>query len=338
MKIGTRDLAERILIVAEIGNNHEGSFPDAEALVRKAALCGVDAVKFQTFQTDLFVSRKDAARHERLKKFELTQDQFRDLGRLAKSLGLLFVSTPLDLPSALFLSAHVDAFKIASGDNDFFPLMERTFQSGRPVIVSTGASTCEMLDRTIAFARDKMGSAFAESFALLHCTSAYPAPLEDLQLRAIPFLASRYHCPIGYSDHSLGLDACLAAVPLGACIIEKHFTLDKNHSDFRDHKLSADPADMAELVRRIRGVESMLGKPGKSLQPSEVPTAAAIRRSIVAARELPAGHVLAPDDLAWIRPAGGLNPGEEFRLVGRSLKRSVESGERIMMDDVAHPS
>lgn len=334
MRIGPVDLDAEILLVAEIGNNHEGRFDVAQELVRRARECGVRAVKFQTFRTDHYVSRSDAARHARLKSFELTFDQFGALADLARSLGMLFLSTPFDVESAAFLCGIVDGVKIASGDNNFFPLIARALSGEKPVLVSTGASDEAHVDRTVAFVRDRLGEAFADRFALLHCVSAYPVPPEQANLLAIPALARRHGCTVGYSDHAAGFDASVYAAVLGARLIEKHFTLDHHFSDFRDHQLSADPSEMKVLVQRLAEIPAWLGTGRKGIQPSEEGSAAAIRRSIVAGRDLKKGEKIAVSDLTWIRPAGGLAPGDEALLTGRALRRDVAFGERLSVDDV----
>jgi N,N'-diacetyllegionaminate synthase len=331
MKIANHDVWDRVLIVAEIGNNHEGNFEVACRMVEAAADTGVDAVKFQTFQTRLFTSTADPARFERLSKFELTQGQFAQLEQLARSRGLIFLSTPLDLASARFLEPLVDVFKIASGDNNFWPLIDFVCGTGKPVIISTGLADLAHVQKVVEVAR----AAGAESrLALLHCVCAYPAPAAELNLRAIPMLARELECPIGWSDHTLGPDACLAAAALGARIIEKHFTLDKNFSAFRDHQLSADPAELKRIVEGVRLVETMLGKPEKRVQPSEEANQRAARRSIAAAAALPAGHALTDADLIWVRPAIGLPPGSERTLLARTLKHAVAAGEAIQESDV----
>ncbi|MBI2096653.1 MAG: N-acetylneuraminate synthase family protein [Candidatus Sungbacteria bacterium] len=259
-----------------------------------------------------YVSGADESRFKRLKSFELSFDQFGALARLAHSLGLLFISTPFDLESANFLAGTADALKIASGDNNFYPLIARAAESGKPLIVSTGLSDLAQVKRTVKFIEDKWGARRAAGhLAILHCISAYPVPPEQANLRAIPFLAKLLSCTVGYSDHTLGLEAAVTAVALGARIIEKHFTLDKNYSSFRDHQLSADFFEMSELVKRVQLVNSMLGRPEKKVLAAEEGNIAAIRRSIVAGRDLPQGHRIALADLTWIRPGGGLEPGSE---------------------------
>ena len=331
MKIGSLDTLQKVFVVAEIGNNHEGRFENAEKLVRAAAECGVDAVKFQTFRTKWFTSRVDPARFERLRRFELTFDEFAALERLARRLGVMFVSTPLDLESASFLESLVDAYKIASGDNDFWALLDRVCRSRKPVIISTGMSSGADLEACRDFVLERRPSS---EVAFLHCVSAYPAPPEHVNLSVIPVLAESLRCTIGYSDHTIGVEAAVASVALGARIVEKHFTLDKNFSDFRDHQLSADPDEMSRLVKHIRSVEVLLGRADKRIQPSEEGVLAVARRSIAAAADLPEGHRLRDADLTWLRPRNGLPPGGEAEVLGKRLKRAKAFGEPIRREDV----
>jgi N,N'-diacetyllegionaminate synthase len=329
MRVGDFETDKRVLVIAEIGNNHEGDPGAARELVLQAAASGAHAVKFQTFRTAHFVRARDAARFEQLSGYELGPDVVAELAELAHANGLLFVSTPLDLGSADLLEPLVDAFKIASGDNDFFPLLDRVAGFGKPVIVSTG-----LVDLGGARAAKDALEGRGADVAVLHTVTAYPAPSEAVNLAAIPALARELGCTVGYSDHTLGNTASLAAVALGARIVEKHFTLDHDHSAFRDHKLSAEPAELRELVTAIAEVEALLGNPEKAVQPVEAEVAQAVRRSIAAARDLPAGHELEWDDLAWLRPRDGLAPGQEELLVGRTLRRDVPAGESILAEDV----
>jgi sialic acid synthase SpsE len=327
MRIGSFDIAGRVLLVAEIGNNHEGNFDVARTLVEKAAEAGAGAVKFQTYRTECFVRRSDEERFRRMKRFELSPDRFAELSRLARARGLLFISTPLDLPSVTVLEPLVDAYKIASGDITFFPLIDAIRRTGKPMILSTGASTLDEVVRAVEF----IGAA---ELAVLHCVSSYPAPPEQVNLAAIGLLAERLRRPIGYSDHVLGIDVAAAAVTAGARIVEKHFTLDKNTSEFRDHALSADPTDLAELVKRLGRVDGFLGRREKAVQPCEALMVTAIRRSIVAAQDRPRGYRMTSQDLTWLRPADGLPPGQEARLIGRALTRDVRAGEALKLSDV----
>jgi N,N'-diacetyllegionaminate synthase len=331
MRIGGFDTGRRVLVVAEIGNNHEGDPGVARELVRRAAEAGAHAVKLQTFHTPRFVRPRDSARFEQLSRYELGAAVVQELAELARSHGLLFLSTPLDLGSVDLLEPLVDGYKIASGDNDFFPLLERVAHTGKPVVVSAGLVDVEGA-RAAKEALER-GDDNAD-VAVLHAVTAYPAPPESVNLAAIPTLARELQCTVGYSDHTLGNEACVAAVALGARILEKHFTLDHDHSDFRDHKLSADPGELRELVERVALVETLIGRPEKAVQDAEADLAPAVRRSIAAARDLPRGRVLVPADLTWLRPRDGLAPGQEDRLLGRALRRDVPSGESILEEDV----
>ena len=336
MRIGHLNTADRVVVVAELGNNHEGDFARARAMVRAAAECGADAVKVQAFRTEDFVSPSDAARFARLQGFELAPEQFRVLADDARAAGVGFVTTPLDLGSADALEPFVDAFKVASSDLAFFPLLERLARSPKPLILSTGLSALEEVERAAAFvARHRAPGA---ELAILHCVSAYPTPPGQAQLGAIRALRQRFDAVIGYSDHTTGIDAAVLAVGAGARIIEKHFTLDKAQSDFRDHQLSADPPELRELIARVRLAEAMVGDEIKAVAACAADSVSVLQRSIAAAADLPRGHRIAAGDLRWVRPGGGYPAGRESELVGRVLARSVASGIRFTPDDLASES
>jgi len=337
LRIGGFDTSARVLVVAEAGNNHEGDMDRARALVRAAAGCGVNAIKFQTFKTAAFVRRADAERYERMSRFELPPAAFAELAALARSAGLLFISTPLDLESVAVLEPLVDAYKVASGDNNFYPLLDRIARTKKPVLVSTGLSDIQQVHATVRRLRDAWRPLGANpGLGLMHCVSSYPAPPDQANLAAIGFLHRETGLTIGYSDHTqdAGIDACLLAVAAGARIVEKHFTLDKQTSDFRDHQLSADPGDMTRLVRAIERLNAMIGRPEKVVQECERPGVVQFRRSIVAAADLPEGHRLSDADLTWLRPGDGLPPGTEPELIGRVLVRPVARGAQIRTADV----
>ena len=335
MKIDSFDLDQKVLVIAEIGNNHEGSFALAEEMIGKAAESGADAVKFQTIIPELFVSRADTARLERLKKFQFSFEQFAKLAQTARKAGVIFFSTPFDLQSARFLNTIQPVFKIASGDNNFYPLLEEVASFGKPMIVSTGLAGMDQVRKT----HDRIQAVWRKNkvspgLVLLHCIASYPAPPSQANLGAIMALKAAFpDCVIGYSDHVMGIAAATAAVAAGARVVEKHFTLDKNYSDFRDHQLSADPADMRAMVDAIREVTAMLGSGEKIPQACEADLAVAARRSIAAARDLPAGAIVTRADLMWVRPGSGLAPGEEARLVGKTLRRPLLTGELFAETD-----
>ncbi|RMF82811.1 MAG: hypothetical protein D6744_05690 [Planctomycetota bacterium] len=335
MLIDSFDTEQRVLIVAEIGNNHEGDFTVAEELIARAAEAGADAVKFQTFQTEHYVRPIDADRFARLKQFELTQDQFARLAERARQAKVLFVSTPFDLASARFLASHVSALKIASGDNNFTPLLKTAAATGKPLILSTGLADLATIRLAVAtIERVWSDTRRAAELAIMHCVSAYPVPPEQANLAAIATLRREFGLTVGYSDHASGIDAAVLSVAAGARIVEKHFTLDKQYSDFRDHQLSADPPELRELVRRIREAEAMLGDGGKRVQPCESDARLALRRSIAVGRDLPAGTILRWEHLTWLRPGDGLAPGRENELLGRRLTRDIKRGSLIGPHDV----
>ena len=333
MRIGAHDIDERVALVAEIGNNHEGDVEVARAIVRAAAAAGAQAIKLQTFGAERFVAPSDERRFAQLKRFELSGDEVRSLAQEAKDAGVAFISTPLDLESVDLLEPIADALKVASGDLDFFPLLRRVAATDRPLVLSSGVSDLPRIHRALDEVLAVRGS--LDDVALLHCTSAYPSPAADANLRAIPYLADRLPVRIGFSDHTLGLDAAPLAVALGARIIEKHMTLEGIESDFRDHALSLTPPQMAELAERLALAEELLGSPGKEVLDVERDVAAAVRRSIAAGRDLPAGHVVREEDLVWLRPGGGVAPGREWTVLGRTLRRDLSRGERITEHELA---
>lgn len=330
VKIGNLDSSEKVIIVAEIGNNHEGSFEIARTLVDRAAEAEVDAVKFQTFQTKMFVAPSQTDRYKRMQGFELNQDEFAKLSERARNNGLKFISTPLDMPSAIFLANIVDAFKIASGDNTFYPLIKFLAKTNKPLIISSGfADEEKILEAVSLVKKTRRKNGGLGHFAILHCVSAYPVEEKDANLRAIQTLARKFldEFTIGYSDHTLGVEAATLAVSTGARIIEKHFTLDRNFSDFRDHQLSADPSMMSELVKKIRATEIYLGNGALEPQQIEKDTELAVRRSIAASKDLVIGHVITNNDIMWIRPGDGIAPGRENQIIGKVLKVDIQTGD-----------
>lgn len=329
MKIAGLNSSQKVIVIAEIGNNHEGSFERAKLLARLAAEAGADIIKYQTFVPELYANKQDEARIARLKGFRLSFEQFAELARTVESLGKVFLSTPFDLDSAQFLGSlhQAPAIKIGSGENTFWPLLRAVALSRKPLIVSTGISG---LDEVLKI-RDFVRSAWSEikhtgELAILHCVSAYPAPPEQINLRSIPALAKATGCEVGFSDHTAGISAAVGAVALGARIIEKHFTDNKNFSSFRDHQLSADPIEFREMVLRIREMEVMLGTEGKVTQVAEEPAAVSMRRSIINRRELKAGEAIQLADLAWVRPGGGIPPGHESEVIGKHCVSNIAVG------------
>ena len=336
MKIEHLDTSQSVLIVAEIGNNHEGNFAVAQEMIDCAVTAGADAVKFQTIIPERLVSPDNTERLNRLRSFQFSYEQYEELSRQAKEAGVVFFSTPFDIQSAQFLNNIQAVFKIASGDNNFFPLINSVVSFGKPMIVSTGLADLALLDHLYSDIHNgwlKVG--LNPGLAFLHCVSSYPVPLEQANLGAIATLKARYPMAvIGYSDHTLGNEVAMYAVAAGARIIEKHFTLDHQYSDFRDHQLSANPEEFRCLVESIRHIENIMGSGNKKAQPCEEALKDSVRRSIAAAMDLPTGTTLQQDDLTWVRPGSGLPPGEESRLIGRTLRRSLLQGELMALTDI----
>ena len=338
MHIGHKDTDHQVVVVAEIGNNHEGSLDAALELVEKAALAGADAVKFQTIVPERLVEPGQANRLAQLRRLCLPWEAFPVLQQAAVNAGLVFLSTPFDLESVRLLAPLVPAYKIASGDNDFFPLLETVAATGKPVLLSTGLCGLPEVQAAKAVIEEIWaGNGHQGELALLHCVTSYPTAPQEANLRAIRTLAGLGGTP-GYSDHTLGTQAAVVAVALGARIVEKHFTLDKNRSDFRDHQLSADPPELRRLVERIRQTELLLGQEQKRLLPCEGPAAIAARRSAVAAVDLAAGDILSPERVLWLRPGGGIAPSQAAALFGKRLCRAVRRHERLEPSHVAQDS
>jgi N,N'-diacetyllegionaminate synthase len=333
MRVGKIDLSERVLVIAEIGNNHEGDIGRALQLIDAAAEAGADVVKFQTIVPERLSTSDQVDRLAQLRRFQLTRADHERLARAAADRGVMFMSTPFAIEVVDWLDGLVPAFKVASGDNDFWPLFDRLARTGKPLIVSLGLASLSHAKNIVEFCREawrRHGQTGGE-LALLHCVTAYPTPEESARLGVLHELRA-LGVPIGYSDHTLGIKAAELAVAAGARIIEKHFTLDKNQSAFRDHQLSANPAELRELIAAIRRAERMFAVPSSA--GADEGNRTAVRRSIAAARDLSAGAVLTLEDLTWLRPGSGLRPGEESRLIGRTLRQNVPAGALLTLDQV----
>jgi len=334
MKIGNYDLNKDVMVIAEIGNNHEGSYGLAEEMIGLAAQSGADAVKFQTIIPERLISPLQNKRIEQLKRFQLTYEDFKRLSKVARNENVIFLSTPFDIESANFLESLVPAYKIASGDNDFFPMIDVIARTEKPIIMSAGLLDFQGVKKAIEFITNIWSNnAIHQDIAILHCVASYPAPPEEANLLAIKELQS-LNVTVGYSDHTIGTEAAVLSVALGARIIEKHFTVDNNYSDFRDHQLSADPKEFSRLVERVKNVSKLLGQSEKTVQKSERLAMENVRRSIVAKQDLDENTVLTWDDLSWVRPGGGLAPGDEKMVLGKKLRKRVDSGALIALENL----
>lgn len=317
----------KTFIIAEIGNNHEGNFRIAKKLITLAANTGVDAVKFQTFNPEEYVNSSDKKRFERLKKFQLSEEEFIKLSKFARSKKLKFISTPFDIKSAKFLNKIVDYFKISSGDNNYFQLIKEVLSFKKRTIVSTGLLSFQEIKKLISFI--KKNKFPLSKLSLLHCVSAYPVSSEEANLRSISFLKENFKISVGYSDHTIGTEASIIASSLGAEIIEKHFTLDKNFSNFRDHKISSDPKEMRTLVSLIRKTEIMLGKFDKKISKTEKLNKKSTRRSIHARVDLKRLEKITYKKIKIVRPENGLSPLKLSEIIGKKLLKNIRKNEAI---------
>ena len=328
MNIHSFDTEKRVLVIAEIGNNHEGSFEVAERMIAEAAAAGADAVKFQTIDPAKLVAASEPVRLKQLGSFKFERRQFEALKHRADQEGVLFLSTPFDCGCVDWLDELVPAFKIASGDNDFTALLERVASTGKPVIMSTGMSGLDSLSssQSILERAWMQRGIHSPGLAYLHCVVSYPTPPEQAELLAIRELASFDGVVPGYSDHTLGIEAAILSVGIGARIIEKHFTLDKGQMTFRDHQLSADPADFKRMVQGVRVAEKLLGSGKLSVRPCEQAALLSVRRSVAAAVDLSVGQVVNSSDITWLRPGTGVPVGQESGVVGKRLTKPVPAG------------
>lgn len=334
MKIGNRDLTRERILIAEIGNNHEGDSKLALEMVSAAVESGADAVKVQLINPERLVNISQTQRIEQLTRFRLPMQTFEEMANIARSKGVLFIASAFDVDSLKSIAPLLDAIKIASGDLDFHPLLVKATSLGKPLILSTGMNTLADIQTSVDVISAALTGRLADQLALLHCVSLYPAALPDANLRVIQTLRETFNLTVGYSDHTLGIEAAIVSLGLGARIVEKHFTLDKTRATFRDHALSADPNDMRRLADVMRQYDTMLGSGEKNISEAESQMGVAARRSIVAMRDLPAGTILTAADLDCIRPRNGLPPSAISSLVGKKLRNALKRHDELMFEYV----
>ena len=333
MELKNFNLKKKVFIIAEVGNNHEGNFAVAKKLVYQAAKAGVSAVKFQIFKTENFVRKKDKKRFKQLKRFELSYKQFQFLKKLAHKNKLKFIATPLDLLSADFVARNADIIKIASGDNNFYPLIDKVLKSKKPIIISTGMTNASQIKILTNYIVKAIGKKETEKrISLLHCVTSYPVDDKFANLRSIDYLIKNSKLTIGYSDHTLGNEACIAAVTIGAKIIEKHFTINKKFSKFRDHALSADYLDMKNLVKGIRKLEIQLGKFCKEIQKPEKKMIKIARRAVYAHRDILSGEKLNLKNIKFLRPAQTINFNSLKKVIGKKIRKKFYKNQKINLN------
>lgn len=329
MQIGGFNLEDRVLVVAEIGNNHEGDPSLALELVAAAAEAGADAVKVQVINPEKLVNRSQTERIAQLSAFRLPISVFAEMASLAQAKSMIFMASAFDIQSLENIADLVSAIKIASGDLDFGPLLIKAASLNKPLLLSTGMSTLDEVRSAVKNLESQIGGLLNNKLALLHCVSLYPTPLHAANLRAILTLKKAFGLTVGYSDHTQGVEAAIMAMAMGARIIEKHFTLDKTRA-FRDHAISSDPKDLRYLAKIAHSVDLILGCGEKVPSIEELEVARVARRSIVASRDLPEGIRLTADDLDYVRPRNGLAPAAARTLLGKKLIVSLKAHDLIL--------
>ncbi len=327
----------KTLIIAEAGVNHNGSLKSALEMVDVAVKMGADIIKFQTFIPEKLVTdtapmanyqqknvTDGGSQYQMLKKLSLSFDDFRQIYTHCAEVGIKFISTPFDIESADFLhSLGMDCWKIPSGEITNLPYLRKIASFGEKIIMSTGMCNMNEVEAAVSLVKNS-----ASDISLLHCTTEYPAPFESVNLRAMKTLADAFGYPVGYSDHTAGIEAAVAAVALGATIIEKHFTLDKTLPG-PDHKASLEPNEFAQMVSAIRNTEKMLGSGEKSPNAVELGNRAVARKSIVAAKAIKAGEFFCEENLTVKRPGTGLSPMLWDTLLGKRAMKSYAKDEQI---------
>lgn len=329
----------QVYIIAEAGVNHNGSIELAKELIDKGAEAGVDAVKFQSFKAEKLLTRNaekasyqkantnnnEENQFDMIKKLELDYDKHQELMNYAQEKGVTFLSSGFDLESLdLLTELGIEIFKVPSGEITNLPYLRKIAQTGKPIILSTGMATMGEIEASLEILRDSG----ATEITVLHCNTEYPTPMSDVNLLAMQTIGHAFKIPVGYSDHTLGIEIPIAAVALGATVIEKHFTLD-NTMDGPDHKASLEPAELKAMVEAIRNVEQALGTGIKTPSDSEKKNKAIARKSIVAKAAIKAGELLTEDNIDIKRPGTGINPMLWDQVVGTKASRDYQIDELI---------
>tara|TARA_A100001035_G_scaffold276719_1_gene272294 strand:+ start:32 stop:1039 length:1008 start_codon:yes stop_codon:yes gene_type:complete len=315
----------KTFIVAEIGVNHEGDVNCAKRMIDLAAKSGVDAVKFQTFTAENYVSRKHDERFKRVKKFELNYDDFSLIQRYAKKKNIIFFSTPLHPKDIDTLKKISPIIKISSGDLTYLDLIKNAALTNKPLILSTGLGDKKDIKNAVSVIEQNRPNIKKKGeLLIMHCVAAYPTPENEVNLKNIEWLKQNFNYPVGYSDHTLGIKACELAVAYGAVVIEKHFTYRKENQVFHDHKISADKKDMTELVNNIRNVEKFSGSYERKIGKSEKKMFSHLRRSVYARRNIPEGKIIEYEDIILLRPAKGYGPENLKTIIGKKAKKFIK--------------
>lgn len=332
-----------VYVIAEAGVNHNGSVKNAFKMIDCAKECGCDCIKFQTFKADALVTSNapkadyqmrntngSNTQFEMLKSLELNDREFEELKAHCDEIGIEFMSTPFDIESVDVLEKiGVTRYKISSGDINNKQLLQYVAKTGKSMVVSTGMSTIEEVTKAVDWI-EQVGN---HQITLLHCTSNYPTSYDEVNMKAMQTLQQKFGYPIGYSDHTKGDLASIVAVAMGATVIEKHFTLDKN-MEGPDHKASLNVEELKEMVDDIRVVETIMGNGVKQPMKSELNTRIVARKSVVLAHNIQKGEILKKEDLVLKRPGNGLAPEYLDELIGKVLVRDMKAEEMITWKDV----
>lgn len=329
---------KRTLIIAEAGVNHNGSYELAEEMIDRAYEAGADIIKFQTVIPELCISQyaeKAAYQKETtgqagsqlkmVQKLALPFSAFDRLERRCNKLGIQFLSTPFDLESIKYLNnLNMPFWKIPSGEITNYPYLLDIAKTQKPVLMSTGMSTLEEIEQAVKVLTENG----THGLQLLHCNTEYPTPFEDVNLQAMKMLREHFGVEVGYSDHTQGIEVPIAAVAMGATVIEKHFTLDRN-MEGPDHKASLEPDELRQMVDAIRHIEQAMGTSEKVVTESERKNIAIARKSIVARKNIRAGELLTEDNITTKRPGNGINPMRWSEVLGTRAVRDFEEDELI---------
>lgn len=329
--------ADKILIIAEAGVNHNGSLELAKKLIDAAKDSGADIVKFQTAKLESLVSRSapmaeyqkknmqtDKSQREMLKDLILPFEDFPELSRYCEIRGITFLSTPFDIDSIHFLDDLVEIWKVPSGEITNYPYLREIGQTGKPVILSTGMCELQEVKDAVRVLKENGSS----EITLLHCNTEYPTPMRDVNLKAMCTLREEMGLPVGYSDHTQGIEVPIAAAAMGAVVIEKHFTLDRN-MEGPDHKASLEPEELRAMVQAVRNIEIAMGDGMKRPSASEIKNRDVARKSIVAKKDIRKGEVFTEENLTTKRPGSGISPMRWNDVIGSAADRDYEQDELI---------
>jgi N-acetylneuraminate synthase len=336
------DISKKIFIIAEAGVNHNGRLDLAYKLVDVAREVGADAIKFQTFKAEKLVSSKapkaeyqkkttgsDESQLEMIRKLELSFEDFIKLKKYCEKKGIMFLSTPFDHQSIDFLYNLLDIYKIPSGEIINYPYLRHIASKNKPIIMSTGMANLGEVEEAINTIRTVNSKAV---IYLLHCTTNYPASYEETNLKAMQTLLAAFKLPVGYSDHTSGIEVPIAAAALGARIIEKHFTLDKKLFG-PDHKASLEPGELKEMIKAIRNIEKALGDGIKKPNQSEIEIIKVARKSLIAGRDIKAGEIIKESDVIIKRPGTGIPPKFQEIVVGMRILNDVSKDDLFKWED-----